>query len=113
MLWHLDLVATHSHVFAQAHAQAPALVDPVIVATGLRTPGRLAVSAGLAFDAAAGGSAVDGRSGATSQAGIDALGDCAVANGRASRLPSRHTSWACRHSGRCRHLPPQRRHCCG
>lgn len=60
-------------------------VDQVLCATGLRTPGRLAASAGLAFDTAAGGITVDGRSGATSQPGIYALGDCAVVDGRASR----------------------------
>ena len=44
----------------------PLRVDQVLCATGLRTPGRLAASAGLAFDTAAGGITVDGRSGATS-----------------------------------------------
>ena len=60
-------------------------VDQVIAATGLRTPGRLAASAGLAYDAAAGGIVVDASTGATSRPGIYALGDCAVVNGRASR----------------------------
>jgi rubredoxin-NAD+ reductase len=60
-------------------------VDQVIAATGLRTPGRLADSAGLAFDTAAGGIVADTRTGATSQPGIYALGDCAVVGGRASR----------------------------
>ena len=63
----------------------PLRVDQVLCATGLRTPGRLAASAGLAFDSAAGGISVDGRSGATSKPGIYALGDCAVVDGRASR----------------------------
>ena len=63
----------------------PLRVDQVLCATGLRTPGRLAASAGLAFDTAAGGISVDGGSGATSQPGIYALGDCAVVDGRASR----------------------------
>jgi rubredoxin---NAD+ reductase len=60
-------------------------VDHVIAATGLRTPGRLATSAGLAFDSAAGGVIVDAQ-GQTSVAGIYALGDCAVVAGRASRF---------------------------
>jgi rubredoxin-NAD+ reductase len=63
----------------------PLRVDHVIAATGLRTPGRLATSAGLAYDTAAGGITVDGPTGATSQPGIYALGDCAVVDGRASR----------------------------
>jgi rubredoxin-NAD+ reductase len=61
-------------------------VDQVIAATGLRTPGRLAASAGLAYDSAAGGIVVDPGTGATSQPGIYALGDCTVTNGRASRF---------------------------
>ena len=60
--------------------------DQVVAAIGLRTAGRLARSAGLAFDHIAGGIAVNSRSGATSQAGIYALGDCAVVDGRASRF---------------------------
>ncbi|MDH4393847.1 MAG: FAD-dependent oxidoreductase [Aquabacterium sp.] len=60
-------------------------VDQVIAPTGRRTPGRLATSAGLAYDAAAGGIVVSGPTGATSQPGIYALGDCAVVDGRASR----------------------------
>ena len=59
--------------------------DQVIAATGLRAPTRLARSAGLAFDAAAGGLAVDAHTGATSSAGIYALGDCVAIDGRASR----------------------------
>jgi rubredoxin-NAD+ reductase len=59
--------------------------DQVIAATGLRTAGRLAHSAGLAYDSAAGGITVDAHSGATSQPGVYALGDCAVVDGRASR----------------------------
>jgi rubredoxin-NAD+ reductase len=59
--------------------------DQVIAATGLRTAGRLAHSAGLDFDAAAGGIRVTGHNGATSQPGIYALGDCAVVDGCASR----------------------------
>jgi rubredoxin-NAD+ reductase len=70
---------------ALAGQDEPLRVDQVLCATGLRTPGRLAASAGLAFDTAAGGITVDGRSGATSQPGIYALGDCAVVDGRASR----------------------------
>ena len=80
--WRLDLAATDGR--AQAHA--PEFADELIVATGLRTPGRLATSAGLAYDAAAGGIVVDAATGATSQPGIHALGDCAVAGGRASRF---------------------------
>ncbi len=59
--------------------------DQVIAATGLRTAGRLAGSAGLAFDSAAGGIAVSGETGATSHPGVYALGDCAVVDGCASR----------------------------
>ena len=59
--------------------------DQVIAATGLRTADRLARSAGLAFDAAAGGIQVRAQDGATSVAGIYALGDCAVVDGCASR----------------------------
>jgi rubredoxin-NAD+ reductase len=60
-------------------------VDHVIAATGLRTAGRLAASACLAFDAAVGGVVVSAETGATSVAGIHALGDCVVVNGQASR----------------------------
>ena len=60
-------------------------VDQVIAATGLRAAGRLAASAGLAYDSAAGGIVVDGATGATSVAGIHALGDCVVVGGQASR----------------------------
>lgn len=59
--------------------------DQVIAATGLRAPTRLARSAGLAFDTAAGGIGVDSHTGATSTAGIYALGDCVAIDGRASR----------------------------
>ncbi len=64
---------------------APLRVDQVIAATGLRTPGRLATSAGLAYDTRAGGIAVHGHTGASSQPGIYALGDCTAVDGRASR----------------------------
>jgi rubredoxin---NAD+ reductase len=60
-------------------------VDHVVAATGLRAPSRLAASAGLAYDVAAGGIVVDALSGATSQPGIYALGDCVVVQGQASR----------------------------
>lgn len=60
-------------------------VDQVIAATGLRAAGRLAQSAGLAYDRTAGGIVADGQTGATSVAGVYALGDCAVVGGRASR----------------------------
>lgn len=79
--WRLDLTALDS-----AASPAAVFADEVIVATGLRTPGRLAASAGLAFDAAVGGIAVAGTSGATSRPGVYALGDCAVVDGRASRF---------------------------
>ncbi len=79
--WRLDLAASAGGT----PIPDPLFADELIVATGLRTPSRLASSAGLAFDAAAGGIAVDGCSGATSQPGIYALGDCAVAGGCASR----------------------------
>lgn len=59
--------------------------DQVIAATGLRAPDRLARSAGLAFDASAGGIVIDSATAATSVAGIHALGDCVVEQGRASR----------------------------
>jgi rubredoxin---NAD+ reductase len=59
--------------------------DAIVAATGLRAPPRLAASAGLAFDTAAGGIVVDGPSGATSVPGIFACGDCVVVNGHASR----------------------------
>ena len=64
---------------------APLGADLVIAATGLRTPGRLARSAGLAYDGTAGGIVVDPATGATSQPGIYALGDCVVLQGQASR----------------------------
>ena len=59
--------------------------DHVIAATGLRSPGRLARSAGLDIDATARGIVPAAAPGATSQPGIYALGDCAVVDGRASR----------------------------
>jgi len=59
--------------------------DQVIAATGLRAPTRLARSAGMAFDAAAGGISIDAATGATSVARVHALGDCVAVNGRASR----------------------------
>ena len=68
-----------------AGQQEPLRVDQVIAATGLRTPGRLATSASLAYDTTAGGIVADGQTGTTSQKGIYALGDCAVVDGRASR----------------------------
>ena len=60
-------------------------VDRVVAATGLRTAGRLAASAGLVFDSVAGGIVVDAATGSTSVPGIHALGDCVVVDGRASR----------------------------
>lgn len=60
-------------------------VHHVIAATGLRAAGRLAASAGLAYDSAAGGIVVDSATGATSMAGVYALGDCVVEGGQASR----------------------------
>ena len=60
-------------------------VDQVVAATGLRAPNRLAASAGLAYDDAAGGIVVDADTCATSEAGIYALGDCVVVRGQASR----------------------------
>ncbi len=60
-------------------------VDQVVAATGLRAPSRLASSAGLAYDMAAGGIVVDADTCVTSQAGIYALGDCVVVRGQASR----------------------------
>ncbi len=60
-------------------------VDRVVAATGLRAPGRLAASAGLQYDQAAGGIVVDAGTCATSHDGIYALGDCVVVQGQASR----------------------------
>ena len=57
--------------------------DQVVAATGLQTPGRLAESAGLAFD---NGIVVDPLTLATSVPNIHALGDCIVVDGRASRF---------------------------
>ena len=66
--------------------QAEAIdADHVIAATGLRASGRLAASAGLAYDSAAGGIAVRADNGQTNRPGIYALGDCAVVDGQASR----------------------------
>lgn len=64
---------------------APVDADQVIAATGLRAPTRLACSAGLTFDSAAGGIAVDALTDATSVPDIYALGDCVAIDGRASR----------------------------
>ena len=59
--------------------------DTVVAATGLRAPSRLAASAGLDYDATAGGIVIDGATGATRVPGIYAAGDCVVVDGRASR----------------------------
>lgn len=59
--------------------------DAVIAATGLAAPGRLARSAGLAYDARAGGVVVEPATLTTSDAAIHALGDCIAIDGRASR----------------------------
>lgn len=56
--------------------------DHVLVATGLSTPNRLALSAGLAWK---NGIAVDATTLATSHAHIHALGDCITIDGQASR----------------------------
>jgi rubredoxin---NAD+ reductase len=69
------------HTLGAGHFDA----DQVVAATGLRTADRLARSAGLAFDAAAGGIQVRAQDGAASVADIYALGDCAVVDGCASR----------------------------
>ena len=58
--------------------------DQVIAATGLQTPGRLAHSAGLMFDA--GGIAVDAATLRSNDPQIYALGDCASIGGRAQRF---------------------------
>jgi rubredoxin-NAD+ reductase len=58
-------------------------VDQVIAATGLQTPGRLAHSAGLAWQD---GIAVDPLTLRTSDARIHALGDCITVQGQASRF---------------------------
>lgn len=59
--------------------------DAVIAATGLATPDRLPRSAGLAYDARAGGIAVEAATLATSDPAIHALGDCIAIDGRTSR----------------------------
>jgi rubredoxin---NAD+ reductase len=56
--------------------------DQVIAATGLQTPSRLALSAGLEW---ANGIAVDAQTLRTSNARIHALGDCISINGQTSR----------------------------
>ena len=58
-------------------------VDQVIVAAGLQTPGRLARSAGLAWQE---GIAVDAVTLRTSEARIHAMGDCSTVGGQASRF---------------------------
>jgi rubredoxin---NAD+ reductase len=58
------------------------VVDHIVVAAGLRTPGRLAASAGLDFNH---GIAVDADTLATSVPDIHALGDCISINGEVSR----------------------------
>lgn len=60
--------------------------DQVLAATGLRTSGRLAASAGIAYDSAAGGLVVGLATGQTGVPGIYALGDCAAPGGQASRF---------------------------
>ena len=57
--------------------------DHVIAATGLKTPNRLAESAGLAWQ---NGIAVDGATLRTSDAHIHAMGDCITIAGQASRF---------------------------
>lgn len=57
--------------------------DQVIAATGLQTPGRLAQSAGLAWQH---GIAVDPQTLRTSDAHIHAMGDCITIDGQASRF---------------------------
>ncbi len=61
-------------------------VDQIIVATGLAADDRLARSAGVVFDDRQGGIVVDARTMRTSDRDVFALGDCAVAGGRASRF---------------------------
>ena len=58
------------------------VVDHIVLAAGLQTPGQLAASAGLAFD---NGIAVDATTLATSVVGIHALGDCISIDGEVSR----------------------------
>jgi rubredoxin-NAD+ reductase len=57
--------------------------DQVIVAVGLQTPGRLALSADLAWNK---GIAVDANTLRTSNPNIHALGDCITFNGQGSRF---------------------------
>jgi rubredoxin-NAD+ reductase len=57
--------------------------DQVIAATGLQTPSRLALSAGLAWRD---GIAVDAETLSTSVPRIHALGDCITIDGRSSRF---------------------------
>jgi rubredoxin-NAD+ reductase len=58
-------------------------VDHIIVAAGLQTPNRLALSAGLEWN---NGIAVQPQSLATSVEGIHALGDCIAIDGQVSRF---------------------------
>ena len=58
------------------------VVDHIVLAAGLQTPGQLAASAGLVFD---NGIAVDATTLATSVVGIHALGDCISIDGEVSR----------------------------
>lgn len=58
------------------------VVDQVVVAAGLETPGRLAASAGLVWNK---GIAVQADTLATSVPGIHALGDCIAVDGQVSR----------------------------
>jgi rubredoxin-NAD+ reductase len=59
------------------------VADQVIAATGLQTPSRLALSAGLAWRD---GIAVDAETLSTSVPRIHALGDCITIDGRSSRF---------------------------
>ncbi len=58
------------------------VVDHIVVAVGLQTPGQLAASAGLAFH---NGIAVDAKTLATSVQNVHALGDCISIEGEVSR----------------------------
>jgi rubredoxin-NAD+ reductase len=82
----LEPDAPHPPRYRVSLTQGEALqADQVIAATGLRAPGRLAASAGLAYDSAAGGIVADPATMRTSAPGIYALGDCVSVHGRASR----------------------------
>ena len=81
---HIDNV-TRSGATCTVHTRNGAVfeADHVVAATGLQTPPRLALSAGLAWD---NGIVVDAQTLRTSVATIHALGDCISIDGQAHRF---------------------------